>query len=427
MSISRSSWRVMRSEREDSRFSRAENGLRWSLLGLTLALPCLTGFATSYLLILLAAVGAGFLFARRIGMVFDRPAQLFFAAFTAIAILFALSARQPADMLFAFNFTAFLIYAPLAALFGRAAGPINAEIVARLALLGTAIGLMISVVEVFLLGTGRAGIGITDTIRLGDTALLLGFLALMGLLVRQDGGRFLYLLGPALALPVVLLTGARGAMLAFPALSVAAALILIRRRWTAVAPAGALVLVIVAAALLTDFFGNARLQSMFEVFRDIAAGNALADESVRIRIELYKAGWAAFQQSPLFGHGWAGLMRSVEPFLADADKIHATLPHLHNDVLNFAVFGGIAGVAVYLLLIAMPIAFCLWSPRDGQYRARLFGSILLVVGYVVMGLPDTMLSFELHTALYVALVAILLAFCRDRSPPSSSNIAATRR
>lgn len=404
----------MPSEGERSRFSWTENGLRWTLLALALALPCLTGFATSYILILLAAVSAGFLVIRRIGMVFDPPAQLFLAAFAAIAVLFSLSARQPADVLFAFNFTAFLIYGPLATLLGRAARPANAEIVARLALVGTGIGLIISMVEVFVLGAGRAGTGITDTIRLGNTALLLGFLALMGLLSRQDRGRFLYLLGPALALPVVLLTGARGAMLAFPALAIAGVIVVIRRRWTAAAAGGAVVLAMVAAALLTDSFGNARLQSLFKVFRDIAAGNTVADEAVRIRIELYKAGWAAFQQSPLFGHGWAGLMSSVEPFLADADKIQATLPHLHNDGLNFAVFGGIAGVAIYLMLIAMPIVFCLRSPRDGQYRARLFGSIILVVGYVVMGLPDTMLSFELHTALYVALVAILLAFCRDR-------------
>lgn len=404
----------MHSRRADRPLGRFGDGLRRGLLAATLAIPCLTGFATSYILVLIAALTAALLFFRRIGMAFDAPATIFLAGFAGIAVLFALSAKEPADMIFAFNFTAFLIYAPLATLLGRAAAPGNAEIVARLALVGTAIGLVISLVEVFVLGAGRAGIGITDTIRLGDTALLLGFLAPMGLLARQDGGRFLYLLGPALALPVVLLTGARGAMLAFPMLAVTVALIVARRKWLAIAAGGVLVAGASVAAGVTDFFGNARLRSMFEVFRDIATGNRVGDEAVRIRIELYKAGWAAFQQSPLFGHGWAGLMRSVEPFLADADKVQATLPHLHNDGLNFAVFGGIAGVAIYLMLIAMPIVLALRSPRDGQYRARLFGSIILVVGYVVMGLPDTMLSFELHTALYVALVAILLAYCRDR-------------
>ena len=406
----------MRSEVQGVLSSRIEVWLRGTLLAVALALPSLAGFATTYVLILLALVSAGFLYQQRIGLVFDRPALIFFAAFAAIAVLFALSARQPSDILFAFNFTAFLLYAPLASLLGRGAGPGNAEIVARLALAGTALGFIISLFEVFVLGADRATTMITDTIRLGDTALLLGFLALMGMLARQDAPRFFYLLGPALALPVVLLTGARGAMLAFPALSIAAALIVIRRRWTAVAAGGVLLLALLVAAGLTDFFGNARLQSMFEVFRDVAAGNAVADEAVRIRIELYKASWGAFQQSPLFGHGWAGLLCSIEPFLADADNIHATLPHLHNEILNFAVFGGVAGVAIYLMLVTMPIVLCLRSRRDRQYRARLFGSVIIVVGYVVMGLPDTMLSFELHTALYVTFIAVLLAYCRDREP-----------
>lgn len=405
----------MRSEVQGVISSRIEFWLRGTLLAVALALPCLAGFATTYVLILLALVSAGFLYQQRIGLVFDRPALIFFAAFAAIAVLFALSARRPADVLFAFNFIAFLIYAPLATLFSRAAAPGNSEIVARLALAGAALGFIISLFEVFVLGADRATTGITDTIRLGDTATLLGFLALMGMLARQDRGRFLYLLGPTLALPVVLLTGARGAMLAFPVLAVAAALIIGHRRWIAAAAGGAFALAVLVAGL-TDFFGNARLQSVFEVFRDIAAGSAVADEAVRIRIELYKAGWAAFQQSPLIGHGWAGLMSSIEPFLADGDKVHATLPHLHNEILNFAVFGGVAGVAIYLMLIAMPIVLCLRSRRDRQYRARLFGSIIIVVGYVVMGLPDTMLSFELHTALYVALIAVLLAYCRDREP-----------
>lgn len=390
----------------------AETTLRRGLLAVTLSLSCLTGFATSYILLVLAALTAGYIFSRRIGWVFDTPARLFLAAFVGLGVLFALSARQPADVLYAFNFIAFLIYAPLATLFGRAAAPGNAETVARLALMGTTLGCAISLFEVVVLGTGRAGVFITDTIRLADTAVLLGFLSLIGFVGRADQGRWLYLSGPALALLVVLLTGARGAMLAFPVLGLASVLFVVRHKWLAAA-SGSLVFVLLVGASLAGVFGSDRLNSMIEVFRNLASGMPVADEAVRIRIELYKAGWAAFQQSPLIGHGWARLMTSVEPFLAETDKIHATLPHLHNEVLNFAVFGGIAGVALYLALIAMPIVLSLRSPRDSQYRARLFGTIMLVLGYIVMGLPDTMLSFELHTALYVALSAILLAYCRD--------------
>lgn len=393
--------------------------LRLAVLTVTLVLACLIGVALSYLLVLLAALALVPLI-RSGGLTVDAAGRLFLAAFAAIAVLFALSARQPADVLLAVNFTALVAYVPLAALLGRGAAPGNATIVARLALAGAALGCALSLYDVFVLGTGRAGnlSGITDTIRLGDTAVLLGFLALVGLVQEQGRNRWLYLLGPLLAAVVALLTGARGAMLAIPLLSLLAVFVLMRNKWLAAALGGGVAIALVAAAL-GGVIDNVRLDSAVGVFRELAAGQPVTDEAMAIRFKLYAAGWEAFLQSPLIGHGWAGMMPAVEHHLAEADKVHAQLPHVHNELLNFAVFGGIAGVAVYLMLMALPIAFALRSRRDGQSRARLAGTILLVGAYAVLGLPDTMLSFEIHTAMYVALVAILLSYCRDTREPAA--------
>ena len=396
---------------------RSEDLLRRAVLATTLVLSCLTGFATSYLLLVLAVIAAGYLLVRRAGFVFDGAGRLFVAAFVGLAILFALSAERPADVLFAINFIAFLAYVPLATLLGRAAAPGNAETVAKLALAGAAVGCAVSLVEVYGLGAARAGLYITDTIRLGNTAVLLGFLSLIGLTQPGDRRRWLFLLGPVLAAIVALLTGARGAMLAIPVLALGAVFLIVGNKWIALITGSATVLGFVAAA---GVFGSSRLESVFQIFHNIATGAPVADHAMAVRFKLYEAGWQAFEQSPLFGHGWARLMSSVEPFLAGADKTYAKLPHLHNEVLNFAVFGGVAGVAIYLVLIAMPIIIALRSRRDGQYRARLAGTGILALGYVVMGLPDTMLSFDLHTALYVALVATLLGYCRDEREPEAA-------
>ena len=77
--------------------------------------------------------------------------------------------------------------------------------------------------------------------------------------------------------------------------------------------------------------------------------------------------------------------------------------------------GGVGGfgLGTYALLLVIPIVGGLASPRDSQYRARLYGCVLLVVSYFVLGLPDTMLSFPLHNALYVVLTAMLCNYCRD--------------
>ncbi|MDP1730778.1 MAG: O-antigen ligase family protein [Devosia sp.] len=393
-----------------------ERVLLGTVLTVILVLSCLLGFATTYLMAVLAVIAAGnFLYRRReVAWASGAPSKVFLAAFVILALLFAATARQPADVLLAFNFTAFLLYVPLATLFARGAGPGNARRIAWLALAGAAVGCTASAVEVYLLGTGRAGVVISDPIRLADTAVILGFLALMGLTQQKDPLRWVFLLGPAVALITVSLTGARIAMLAYPVLVLAAMLLLMRRKWLGLL-LGALFVGLLLLAAFSGLFGGERLASLLSVVNDILSGNPVADEATRIRLELYKAGWAAFQQSPLIGHGWAQLMSTPATFLAETDQVHASLPHLHNELLNFAVAGGLTGVAVYLALIVLPVAVALRSPRDSQYPARLVGSVILVTAYLVMGLTDTMLSFELHTALYVGLTAILLGYCRDGS------------
>jgi O-antigen ligase len=394
-----------------------ERLLLGSVFAVTLVLTCVLGLITSYLLVVLAAIAAGYylLHGRGAGWVFDAPAKLFLAAFLVLAALFALTARGSADMVFTLNFTAFLVYAPLATLFARNAGPNNARNLAWLALSGVAVGCAASAVEVYLFGNSRAGDLVSDPIRLANSAVILGFLALMGLVQQKDPLRWVFLLGPVLALFTVLLTGARIAMLAYPVLVFAAAILLMRRKWLGLL-LGLLFVGVLLAAAVSGLFGSGRLASLLTVFNDIASGSTVADNSVRIRLELYEAGWAAFQQSPFIGHGWAQLMTASAEHLAEADQVHVRLPHLHNELLNFAVAGGLVGVVVYLVLIAMPVVVALRGPRDSQHQARLFGSAILVVAYLVMGLTDTMLSFELHTALYVAYTAILLSYCRDARP-----------
>ena len=402
----------MPSSTDPSPLDRFEHGLRVAVLVVPLTLSCLAGLLTTYAILALALLALGVVLIRHGGVPLDPSGKMFAAAFLAIAALFAVSADVPADVLLAFNCGACLAYAPLAPLLARGAAPGNAGTVARLALAGVAIGCAVSVVEVYVLGAARAGTFATDTIRLGDTAVLLGFLALIGVVQARGRTRWLYLLGPILAAAVVLLTGARGAMVAFPILTAAAFILLIRNKWIAVA-AGVGTPLLLAGAAVMGSFGSSRLASIAGFVSDMAAGGPIRDDAIRIRVELYKAGWEAFQQSPWTGHGWARLMSSVEPFLAEADKQHAQLPHLHNEVLNFAVFGGLAGVAIYVMLIVAPIVLTMRSARDSQYGARRFGVLMLTAGYVAMGLPDTMLSFELHTALYVAVVAILISYCRD--------------
>jgi O-antigen ligase len=89
--------------------------------------------------------------------------------------------------------------------------------------------------------------------------------------------------------------------------------------------------------------------------------------------------------------------------------------HLHADILDIGVSGGLVGLLAYGLILLAPLLGAIRSMRDSQYAARLTGAIVLSVGYFSCGLSYIMFGYEFHTTLYVCLTAIVLGFCRDQS------------
>lgn len=61
----------------------------------------------------------------------------------------------------------------------------------------------------------------------------------------------------------------------------------------------------------------------------------------------------------------------------------------------------------------MPLVAAWRSVRDSLYRARLGGIVLIVTAYVVLGINSLMFGYEVHTALYAGLCAIMLRLRRD--------------
>ncbi|MHB1109030.1 MAG: O-antigen ligase family protein [Devosia sp.] len=391
---------------------------RMVVLVLTLALSCVVGLLTPYLLAVVGIVLYIAMAVRRtlLASYRDLAARFFLVAFAALAACFAITARQPGDLLFAFNFVMLLLFAPLRQLLANGAVPGSGVITARLALAGAALAVVVSLTALLFLNYARADTPLLGAIVLSNTAILLGFLSLIGVLADQGRLRWLYLVGPFLGIAVALVTASRGPLVAVPPLGIVAAVFLARhlqlkRRHVLLF----LGLGIVAIGLLAVGLQD-RFISIFRAAGDILSGAAVSDETTRIRLVLYEAGVRAYLESPWLGHGWARLMSAVVPYLPPADLRHAALPQLHNDMLNFAVAAGIPGIAVYLLLIATPIIAALRSPRDEMYELRYFGCIVLGVAYFFAGLTDLMFGFEFHTAIYISVAAILLGYCRPSRP-----------
>lgn len=390
--------------------------LRVLTLGLTLVLCCAVGLYTPYIAGLIAiAAGVMVLFrARLVEACRELPAQLFLFCFLALGVVFAASG----DYTSVFNFAMLALFGPLALLLvpGRAAS--NGVRFAQLATAGAAVALAVALLARYTYNIPRAQFDNFGSILLGNTAVLLGFLGLTGVVAPRARLRWLYLAAPLLGVATAVLTGSRGPLLAvlpLALLSIFALAATARRAPLLVLLGGFAVLGLGGAVALTLLEG--RVAGFAGVLVGFMRGEAGLDNDALIRLNFYLASIEAFAARPLLGYGWDNMMTAIIPYLTDEFRPAAErLPQLHNDLADFAVAGGLGGLAIYVLLLATPILAALRSPRDSLRPQRLLAVAILVVAYVFDGFTDLMFGFEFHTWLYVALTAIILSWCRDPEP-----------
>lgn len=266
-------------------------------------------------------------------------------------------------------------------------------------------------------GAPRAGVG-NNPIHYAALATILGFFALIGLFGSTRKDRFLVLLGPPAALASALFSGSRGPLLAVLVLGLLLAPLLLRHFWRpqrafrlaiSIGFVG-MVFVIVAGLVLSGT--GLRL---FNVLMSLGDGGNL-DASSQIRAMFWQSGWAAFLERPLFGHGASHIYAAASAHFPTgfAEQYNVHRVHLHSDVLDFAVAGGLFGVAALFLILSAPFAL-LRGQRDPERRAMLFtGALVLGPGYFLLGLTNATIGILPQTALFGVGLGVLMALSQPQ-------------
>jgi O-antigen ligase len=384
-------------------------------LGGTLILPFNGGYVLAYALMVLTLVVIVALLIARGRWSIGPAGWCFLAAFALIAIAFTIDGDAPLMV----NFIFLLAFVPLSSWFSRFAAPDSAAVVSWLALVGTLLSAVTALYEIWL-GNSRAEGWWSDPIWAAEAALVLGFLCLVALPVMQSRWRFALLLGPAIGIGIVALSGSRGPLLAAPVIAVALMLTSFRPWWKQIAALG--VVVIVAGALALPFAPKVleRIERTSTVIVQLVTTGTIKEKSAGARLAFWKAGTAAFVDKPLTGYGWSKRVRAAYEYLPDKGKKFDAKGsglrgnhHLHADILDMGVSGGVLGLLAYGLILLAPLLGAFRSVRDSQFAARMTGAVVLSVGYAACGLTYLMFGYEFHTTLYVCLAAIVLGFCRD--------------
>ena len=339
-----------------------------------------------------------------------------------MGIMFTIVAEQPADIRFVFNFLPFLLAFPVYGV-GRQLAEERwvGEAVAGLFLAGALIAACVGLFDVLVRGMYRSEGFYSGALVIARTGLVYGFLAAAGFFVVRGKRRFLFLLGPVLALVSIYFAGARGALLIVPFLSV-----LFLAFMVGAAPARQrmrlavqLVLVLIAGALgVAMLIGGSRVSEAFTSVVHVLSGGAV-DDAVRDRLDFYRTGWTLFMQAPWSGYGWAGIPRMAFTIL-DPDAYTAyslDFFDFHNDFLNFAVAAGVPGVVALLGFFIAPVASALRSGKDRLRPVRLYGVLVIVITYVLAGLTDISLGFDRFTATYAFSAVVALAVFRLPTSP----------
>lgn len=389
--------------------------LIWTAIILLLLLPALFGSASSVAAVLLALLLAPLLlWSGRWRSIADQPAMLIFpAVFAALVLSYAITARDPGNVVYAASFLALPFAIPVYLAARRWAVDRPALLVAALCLAGTLICALVAANDVFVRNMPRASGYFMGGNLLARMAIMLGFTGLAGLFVSRSPWRFLLYLGPAFALVVMALTGTRGAALAIPPfLLVLAACLWVERRYRRQLWA----LAAIGAALLALLALSGRFGSILTVVAEVLhSGAAASDSASAQRLEMLYAAFKAFKAAPWFGYGWANLAPAAAPFIdmSAYGGDHDPYFQFHNDLANFAVASGFVGILCWLALLAAPIVGVLATPRDGLFRARLYCCLQLSAGYIALGLTDLNFGYDLPTTLYAFLTALVLGAFRD--------------
>ncbi|WP_332689150.1 O-antigen ligase family protein [Devosia sp.] len=391
------------------------SAVTWVALAAGLALP--TVFPEAANILFLIASGLALVLSEEKAGWMDlirRPGiALPLLAIALLCVAFALTASTPQHLFAAFYFLPLLMIFPLVALFERSGQIVTVETIGLSASVGAAGAAGVALVDSIILGEVRAGTLVNNPIHFAALALVVGFVALVGMSSKKPAVRLAVLVAPSLSLLAVVLSGSRGPMFAaLPLAALAIALVIGRvSRQRALFALYCLAATAIIAVLIAWFTGVFQRFAVFAELPQLLTGGTTNDSSTSERLQIYSAAWRAFLDSPIFGHGLIDLTTPVLQYMPEG-AVLGDYQHLHNDLADFAVAGGALGLAAYLLILVAPIVEVVRRGIWMRHPDALYLALVISTGFFCMGLTNATFGILSQTTLYAFVTALVVHLCR---------------
>ena len=152
----------------------------------------------------------------------------------------------------------------------------------------------------------------------------------------------------------------------------------------------------------------------------------LMGTSVGLRFEMWRAAWHMFLEHPVLGIGTGAFYEDVQQMAGHgliAPPV-AQYDHPHSDYFDALSSRGILGLLALFALLGVPAIYfvrAVKSPEDTSHALGLAG-LLLVCGFAIFGLTDTVFIHSMNISWYVIYIALFMALLK----PGSAKVASAK-
>ncbi len=145
----------------------------------------------------------------------------------------------------------------------------------------------------------------------------------------------------------------------------------------------------------------------------------LASTSVGQRFEMWRAAWHMFLEHPMLGIGTGAFYEDAQQ-MAHRGLIAppaAQYDHPHSDYFDALSSRGVVGLAALLALFLVPAAYFLRAVKNSENTSHAVGlaGLLLVCGFAIFGLTDTVFIHSMNISWYVIYIALFMALLKPGS------------
>ncbi len=187
--------------------------------------------------------------------------------------------------------------------------------------------------------------------------------------------------------------------------------------------------IVAIAIAIGAFFANpslvGRTNLAIKEYVDCRTTTPIADTSVCIRIQLWRASWHMFKANPLLANAGAG---GFEEKLAELHKkgivsefASKDFGEPHNDFFFALANYGLMGLLAFLLMYSVPALMFAWRlqtrfPQEVRVAAAM--GLAVCTGFVAFGLTEAMFRSMRMLSFYAVLIAWLMALSHIPSQKS---------